>query len=309
MKGNKKMKLAATAATLCLAGVGLVELRARFILGLGDPLLYEADPDYEYQMKPGVYRRFGNTIAINSHGMRAGEADRFPVLLLGDSILVGTTHLDQSQIAMSLLRRDLGVEIGNISAGSWGPQNVLSYVERHGFFSAQVVVIVVNESDLLDVPTFEDVVGVKASYPATSPTFATTELVTRYRNHIVSDRTDAGSSAQAPSPPDEASQVADLAISLPAAKSFEELVVDARTHGANVFVFLHAERGHVPENQPELIKFYDIAKLQNVPAAWIHLTNGDFIDHIHPNAQGQKIAAQISEAISPFFADDSHPAG
>ncbi|PQV64995.1 hypothetical protein B1R32_1021 [Abditibacterium utsteinense] len=143
-------------------GLGIVavcliagEVVARTKLGLGDPPIYVADPQIEYMIKPGVYHRFGNLVSFNRYSMRA---DEFPqhkvdkrelrVMVIGDSIVYGGAQLDQSQIAVSLLEKDLTaklhrpVTVGNISAGSWGPPNQLAYVKRFGLFDADAVVIV-----------------------------------------------------------------------------------------------------------------------------------------------------------------------
>ena len=50
--------------TSLFALVGLLEVYARVVLGLGDPPLWMADPEIEYLPQPAKrYRRFGNRIS------------------------------------------------------------------------------------------------------------------------------------------------------------------------------------------------------------------------------------------------------
>jgi len=183
-------------AAAVLGGAALVagaEGVARFGLGLGDPPLSDAYPDMEYAFRPGTYRRFGNTIHINSHLMRAAEFpahkptdDEVRVMLMGDSVINGGSLTDQESLASALLQRSLEqrlrrpVVVGNISAGSWGPGNLLAYARRFGFFDADVVAIVLNSADASDNPTIARIVGVDPAFPDTRPWSALTDGLTRY---------------------------------------------------------------------------------------------------------------------------------
>lgn len=159
------------------------ELIARFVVGLGDPPLYDLDPQIEYLYKPSkVYRRFGHTISINSHSMRSPEfprektsADELRVLLIGDSIVTGGARIDQYELATSilpgLLERSTGrrAVVGNIAAASWGVPNQLEYIKRFGLFDADVVILVLNGGDVDDVPGLERIGG---TWPTTKPLLA-----------------------------------------------------------------------------------------------------------------------------------------
>ncbi|RKH82604.1 SGNH/GDSL hydrolase family protein, partial [Corallococcus praedator] len=85
-----------------IAALVAIELSLRSV-GLGNPLLYVADPQIGYLLAPNqTLRRFGKRIQINSFSMRSPEiaAIRPPgtlrILLLGDSIANGGTWTDQA---------------------------------------------------------------------------------------------------------------------------------------------------------------------------------------------------------------------
>ena len=93
----------------------LAELYARFGLGLGDPPLWQADPEIEYLPLPSKrYRRFGKEISYNAYSMRSREFGRDKtdpaerrVLVLGDSIVHGGVFVDQKQLTTMLLEKTI----------------------------------------------------------------------------------------------------------------------------------------------------------------------------------------------------------
>jgi hypothetical protein len=155
--------LAGVLVLLLLVG----ETAARF-LGFGDPPLAQRDALTEYRMVPNrEYRRFGNRIAINRHGMRSDDFDaaRQPaathLLLVGDSVVYGEHQVDQSQTLAALWQQSLRSREGQggpwlVSAAavsSWGPANELAYLQAAGPFQAERAVLVVSSHDLWDAPT------------------------------------------------------------------------------------------------------------------------------------------------------------
>jgi hypothetical protein len=170
------------------AGLLLLEVVLRFGLGLGDPPLYEVHPTIEYILKPGSYRRFGNRIFVNSAGMRSPEravqplaAGESRVLVLGDSIVNGGSLMDDDDLATSILARRLGgtgvASVCNISAGSWGPGNWLAFLHERGTFAARYAVIVLNDGDFTDAPTFAPL---GPEHPKKRPPLACWEALTNY---------------------------------------------------------------------------------------------------------------------------------
>ena len=188
MRRSKKQFLYWTLlAILALFVLGELFLRWRY--GLGDAVLMRADDDYEYIAQPNQRRkRFGNRVVYNSHSMRNEELipGSARILCIGDSILNGGTLTDQSELATSILSKELSAETGkqvqvlNVSAGSWGPDNCLAYLKRHGHFGAKGIILVVSSHDAHDTMTFVPVVGQHRSYPSRQYPLAIMELWDRY---------------------------------------------------------------------------------------------------------------------------------
>jgi len=76
-------------------------------------------------------------------------------------------------------RSDRPVAVANVSAGSWGPGNLLAYVEVFGVFDADVVFVVLSSHDATDVPQFGNLVGT-ANFPDVKPKWALSEAMFRY---------------------------------------------------------------------------------------------------------------------------------
>lgn len=194
MKPPRRL-LATMLAALAMAMI-LAEALLRAVVGLGDPPLYRTDPSIEYLLVPGTYRRFGNTVFVNSMHMRSPEAALGPrrqgerrIMVLGDSVVNGGSLTDQESLATELLpamARDLDGEstitVCNVSAGSWGPGNLLAFVRRFGTFESTDAVIVLNTEDARDVPTFAEL---GPEQPTERPWLALHELVRNYGSRLI----------------------------------------------------------------------------------------------------------------------------
>ncbi len=174
------------------------ELYARLGLGLGQPLLYEADPIYGYRVKPNQdVRRFGNRLTYNAQGLRNEAIAPFPaantlrILCLGDSITYGGAQTDQTETYPYLLQaawkarlaRDNSptrVEVLNASAGGWGMGNILAYLRTFGTYNSHLIILQVGSNDLFQPPTAGDLVGRAVSFPSRAPWFALEDGFTRY---------------------------------------------------------------------------------------------------------------------------------
>lgn len=162
------------------------ELVARYVFHLGNPPLSIPDETMEYRFAPDQeVRQFGNRQHYNSLGMRSDEPpDSGPrILVFGDSVVNGGNLIDQGDLASEVLAERLSSEdrpafVGNVAAGSWGPANVVAWVDAYGFVGADRAVLVLNSQDRNDDPTFEPLPC--DSHPTRRPRFASVELVQRY---------------------------------------------------------------------------------------------------------------------------------
>ena len=179
------IKRGCIAGSLLLLLFAIAECIARFVLGLGTPPLSIAHPQIEYMLAPDQnLSRFHNTFITNHYGMRSRNpdqaSDRYRVLVFGDSVINGGSLTDQSELATSILEHNLGegIFVGNVSAGSWGPPNLLAYVENYGVFDADTAIIVMSAGDLCDLPLFEPLDP--RTHPTETPLLAFGELVLIY---------------------------------------------------------------------------------------------------------------------------------
>jgi hypothetical protein len=282
--------LLATAAT---------EVTFRLLLGLGDPVLVAPDAACGYITKPNqrIFRFFVHT-RINRFGMRSEEISRgrppgvVRVLFVGDSITYGTTHVDQSKIFTELVDKGLPailhspVQVLNVSASAWAPDNEWSWVRSRGIFESNLVLLVLNDGDLAQPRATIDQV---AELPQKRPLSAIGEVWSRFvmpRILHVAPRTDAGDAA-VPSAITERENLEDL-------YRFRSLVADQ--HGRMALVFVPFRRDiPTPSSSAETV-LRNWADQNEVP--FLDVTSAlsrysvDQIciyDHTHLNALGNQV--------------------
>lgn len=167
--------------SLCL--IVFVELILRYVFGFCDAVLYQPSPAYEYIAQPNQHRyRFFSHIDYNSYSQRSDEPDstKTIVLGLGDSVIFGGTMLDQDSIATTLFSKETGMQMLNISSGSWGPDNCAAYLKEKGTFGAKAMVLVCSSHDAFDVMSHVPVVGIYPNYPDKQYKLAIWEVIDRY---------------------------------------------------------------------------------------------------------------------------------
>lgn len=185
-----KRKLIVLGALL-VVGLALGELGARYLLGLGTPPLSVAHPRIEYMFAPNQdVRRFGNRQLFNEYGMRNPKVSEWGaarrVLVFGDSVLNGGSLTDHEALATTLATRETpGSVFGNVSAGSWGIDNMLGWIETYGLLEADTVIFVLNSGDAEDAPTFAALNPL--THPTSRPMSALSEGVRRYLLKSVTD--------------------------------------------------------------------------------------------------------------------------
>ena len=160
-----------------------VEIILRYVFGFCDAVLYQSSPAYEYIAQPNQHRyRFFSHIDYNSYSQRSEEPDstKTIVLGLGDSVIFGGTMLDQDSIATTLFSKETGMQMLNISSGSWGPDNCAAYLKEKGTFGAKAMVLVCSSHDAFDVMSHIPVVGIYPNYPDKQYKLAIWEVIDRY---------------------------------------------------------------------------------------------------------------------------------
>ncbi len=282
--------LAITACTLLLIALA-TEIILRTVFGFCDAALCTTHPCYEYSFAPSQHRhRFRHTIHYNSYSQRSDEPDssKTIVLGLGDSVLNGGAPTDQADIATTLASNDT-IQILNISAGSWGPDNCAAYLDTHGTFTASLILLIVTSHDAHDNMDFSPIVGTPA-YPDRQYPLAIAELCHRYllprlkrTLHINPPKSHNGTDIQkgpAPFNPgfDRIRQIAD------------SLNIPFR-------IYLHPDihelrKGSFNTQGREII---DWARSHNIPLT-TGISNGETPDHfrdgIHYNREGQRHLAR-----------------
>lgn len=308
-----KQKLQSKKALICkiflislgvlLLGLIGLELFLRWHYGLCDAVLMRSDPDYEYIAQPDQNRkRFGNHIKYNSCSMRSDDLrdDSLRILCIGDSILNGGTLTDHSDLATTLLSERLSaslkkdVQVLNISAGSWGPDNCAAYLNKHGHFGSNAIFLITSSHDARDTMTFVPVVGKLKYYPNKQYKLAIVELLDRYLNvdmslfHKTKDEIDEDFRRQ-----HHIEQASDKFN-----PGYAAILDYAKKHKIPLYIYLHANQNELKANKlessgEEIVSF---AKENKIPF-YCDLNNGLdsswFRDPIHYGPEGQKKMADI----------------
>ncbi len=175
-----------------VAVVVVTEATLRLALGLGKPVLSQADSDTGYRFQPNqkIYR-FGKNIEYNQYSQRSEPITiekprgKLRILMVGDSVLNGGNFIDQSQIISELFEKKLTAsahpaEVLNASAGSWGIGNRLGYLRKFGTFDSDAVILQIGTHDLLQPTSTGEKIGFSSNFPNHPPLLAIEELFTRY---------------------------------------------------------------------------------------------------------------------------------
>ena len=171
----------------CFIVIGIVficiELALRLCFGFCNALLYQPSDRYEYIAQPNQGRhRFGVRLMTNSFCQRSEEPDstKGVVLGLGDSVIFGGGWMDHDSLATTLFSKETGMQMLNISCGSWGPDNCVAYLREKGTFGAKAMALVCSSHDAYDGMSFASVVGVWPNYPEKQYKLAIWEVIDRY---------------------------------------------------------------------------------------------------------------------------------
>ncbi|MCB0769381.1 MAG: hypothetical protein KDC00_03125 [Flavobacteriales bacterium] len=280
-----------------------MEVLLRGLFGFCDTVLMRADPNYEYIAQPSQDRcRFGNRIVYNSLSMRSEEPDTSGILILGcgDSVINGGVLTDQDSLATEHLSHDLSAALGkrvqvlNLSAGSWGPDNCAAYLRSTPVPAFEALVLFTSSHDAHDNMSFKPVVGVNKSFPSEQYSSALVELWDRYLLPRISKE-----------PVDADGQLGIDKGGDGFNPGFMGLKDYADRRGIPFIIFLHADMNEVvsgsydPQGQ-EIIRFAEAHGIHLIKDL-DHGVDRDMLrDKIHPNESGQwKIASIVlSELLS-----------
>lgn len=287
-----------------------LELILRFAFGLCNAMLYKSSDAYEYIAAPNQNRyRMGAHIQINSYSQRCEEPDstKVRVLGLGDSVLFGGTTTDQEDLASSIFSEETGMQMLNISAGSWGPDNCAAYLREKGVFGAKAMVLVCSSHDAYDRMSHVPVVGLYPNYPDKQYRWAIGELMDRYvlpgvalywkktKRKLDPDETVVRQVENAVVQPKSSMEY-------PVNEGLAELKEIADSVGIPLFVYLHAEKGEVMCGEYNVMGKAIIVWLEKNRIRWMKgIDAGESVemyrDGIHLNEKGQRHLAKCLEQL------------
>lgn len=295
---NKKIRL----FLIIILGLSTLEITLR-LWGFCDALLYNHSDKYEYIAQPYQDRyRFGAHIHYNSYSQRSTEPDSTKkiILGLGDSVLFGGTWMDQDSLATTIFSKETGIQMLNISAGSWGPDNCAAYLKEKGTFNAKAMILVCSSHDAYDVMSHIPVVGVYPNYPNKQYKSAIIELMDRYLIPIIKYYF---SKAKKKLDPDE-TVVSNITHSSVKKKSkqfdpgFEQLKNIADSLHIPFIIYLHAETSEIAEGDynemgKKIIRWADTNSVPLINGIQNGETTDMYKDVIHFNEKGQRHLADI----------------
>jgi len=151
---HPRITLALVWLVFLLAFAACAEVALRRFTGLGNPVLFQADPSYGYRLRPKqeTWRFGGAHFKINNLGLRAqhdwdAKRER-KILFLGDSVTYGGNHVSNEELFSEVaLPRLKGFDGGNAGIPNWGVENVYGLVVEAQFLPATVYVSTFIEHD------------------------------------------------------------------------------------------------------------------------------------------------------------------
>lgn len=295
------------AISICFILIALLECTLRFVFGFCDAVLYQSSPAYEYIAQPNQHRyRFFSHIDYNSYSQRSEELDstKTIVLGLGDSVIFGGTLLDQDSIATTLFSKETGMQMLNISSGSWGPDNCAAYLKEKGTFGAKAMVLVCSSHDAFDVMSHIPVVGIYPNYPDKQYKLAIWEVIDRYLMPRIkvyfSGKQLLDPDAQVVEKVKSDEGVAQKSFNFD--PGFDQLLQISEEKHIPFFIYLHPEKGEVEKNEYKeggklIIDWANTHHVKLVDGLKEGVTTDMFRDVIHLNEKGQRNLADSFKKI------------
>lgn len=276
-------------SVLALAALGLAEALVR-LLGLTRFPLYVADPACNYRMAPdqaGTFRRL-TAWRYGAHGIRRDstpESFAGAVLLVGDSIVDCSPHIDQQETLAACLERVLSRPVYPLAAPGWSLGNGLGALAAlPGWDQASQIVLVLNYGDF----DYDAEASSEFGFPMRRPWLASIWLVRRNLFlRGVSRRAAIEGTAQVPRNP--ALRQRNLA----------RLAAMARESGAGFLIVRHPGRDEGPASDGYFAELAAAAQCPLIDAAeapgW---SGGCYRDHIHLSVAGARVlAAHLAQQL------------
>jgi hypothetical protein len=317
---------------LLLGILVVTELVLRFVFGFCDAPLYIADSDFEYVYAPNQNcYRFRNVVKTNEFSMRSdpiNSTDTTVILLVGDSVVNGGNLANHDDLASTILEKKLTnhygqtVRVLNITAGSWGPDNVFAFLKKNGFFGADLVCLVTSSHDAYDNMNHGEVVGSNPNYPKENHKVALYELWDRYRGLLYAhtqgriEKLFASSSPTQPATPPSGGVIQKSgAVFNP---GFRQLADTTLAMKVPFMVYLHPETPELQANAYDAqgMKIIKFAKENNVPLIQELSLKPSLdlyreLDTIHYNEKGQAFMVKhlfpvFQQYLDRYFNANSH---
>jgi lysophospholipase L1-like esterase len=262
-------------------------------------------------------------------------------LLIGDSVVNGGSLTDQDSIASTLLEKrfykdfNKRVRILNISAGSWGPDNVAAYLKKYGTFKAKLMCLVTSSHDAHDIMSHQSPVGIDPGWPNKQYKVALYELWDRYRwiffyyldtlflspepaekkeDNIaivkpdVTDSAHVASDAKASEDSINAQKLNEAGIRKPGLTfnpGYEQLYEIAKQNHIPMFIYLHPEiseidLGHFNDQGQEIIAFAKEKDIRLIDEFQFPVSKNNYrkMDVVHFNSRGQVF---LANNLYPLF--------
>lgn len=283
------------------------EFILRHFMGLTQAPLYFESDKYEYMACPNQDGyRFGNHYHYNSYSQRSEEPDTTKqiILGLGDSVIFGGVQTDQDSLATTIFTKETGIQMLNISAGSWGPDNCAAYLREKGLFHAKAMFLLVSSHDAHDNMTFEPVVGIHPSYPKENYKLAYWELLERYILPRIFKK-----KSKKLDPDQQVNANTGIDIKKDGKTfnpGFQQLKEIADSIHIPLIMYLHADakelkNGEYNEQGKEIIKWAETNHVTLIRELEYKFTSDLYRDGIHLNEKGQGKLAQIMVKNIPQY--------
>ena len=275
----------------------LIELMLRLGFGFCDALLYQPSDKYEYIAQPNQNRhRFGVRLMTNSYSQRSEEPDstKVKVLGLGDSVIFGGGWMEHDSLATTLFSNETGMQMLNISCGSWGPDNCVAYLREKGTFGAKAMVLVCSSHDAFDGMSFVPVVGIWPNYPDKQYKLAIWELIDRYLIPYIKIKTQTKQYADPDAEVEKRATDRQVVKKSPYfVKGFDDLKQIADSLDIPFWIYLHAEQGELEQRRyndmgQQIQMWADSAQVKLINGIEEGESQEMYHDAIHFNERGQR---------------------